>query len=188
MVIKHIEMTAHPGGLTRLNIVVAGDRTLIAKDVNKVEKDKFELQIKRIRSKRGLTANAYYWVLVDHLAKVLGSSKDEVHDQIMQDYGTFKLNESGKPIVFTIAAGENPKDIAPYSRAFAEGYVDGKKFIHHAVLKGSSEMSAYEFGVLLDGLISECKEMGIETMTPDEVKALEYLKENEKRIEKALED
>ena len=36
-------------------------------------------------------------------------------------------------------------------------------------------MSAYEFGVLLDGLISECKEMGIETMTPDEVKALEYL-------------
>ena len=78
MVIKHIEMTAHPGGLTRLNIVVAGDRTLIAKDVSKVEKDKFELQIKRIRSKRGLTANAYYWVLVDHLAKVLGSSKDEV--------------------------------------------------------------------------------------------------------------
>lgn len=175
MVIKHIEMTAHPGGLTRLNIVVAGDRSQIAKTVGKVEADKFELEIKRLRSKRGLTANAYYWVLVDHLAKVLGASKDEIHEQIMQDYGTFKLNDSGKPIVFTIAAGENPKDIAPYSRAFAEGYVDGKKFIHHAVLKGSSEMSAYEFGILLDGLISECKEMGIETMTPDEVKALEYL-------------
>lgn len=175
MVIKHIEMTAHPGGLTRLNIVVAGDRSQIAKTVGKVEADKFELEIKRLRSKRGLTANAYYWVLVDHLAKVLGASKDEIHEQIMQDYGTFKLNENGKPIVFTIAAGENPKDIAPYSRAFAEGYVDGKKFIHHAVLKGSREMSAYEFGILLDGLISECKEMGIETMTPDEVRQLEYL-------------
>lgn len=188
MVIKHIEMTAHPGGLTRLNIVVAGNRSLIAKDVNKVEKDKFELQIKRIRSKRGLTANAYYWVLVDHLAKVLGSSKDEVHEQLMQDYGTFKLNESGKPIVFTIAAGENPKDIAPYSRAFAEGYVDGKKFIHHAVLKGSSEMSAYEFGVLLDGLISECKQMGIETMTPQEIAELEILNSSNTNYEEKSPD
>lgn len=177
MNIKHIEMLPHPGRLIKLIIVCDGDWASTRQLVGKVESDpeKYEVQLKRISSKRGLTANAYYWVLVDHLSKALGTSKDEVHAEMMRDYGTFRLNDNGKPVVFTIAAGEDPKQIAKYSRAFAEGYVDGKKFIHHAVLKGSSEMSAKEFGDLLDGLISECKEMGIETMTPEEVKALEYL-------------
>lgn len=44
MVIKHIEMTAHPGGLTRLNIVVAGDRSQIAKTVGKVRQTSLKLR------------------------------------------------------------------------------------------------------------------------------------------------
>lgn len=185
MTIKHIEMLAHPGGLTKLIIVCGGDRTQIGQVVSKVQNDpeRYEVQLKRISSKRGLTANAYYWVLVDHLSKALGTSKDEVHQEMMRDYGTFKLNDSGKPVVFSIAAEEDPTQIAKYSRAFAEGYVNGKKFIHRAVLKGSSEMSAKEFGDLLDGLISECKEMGIETMTPEEVAALEYLNTDSTKYE-----
>ena len=38
-------------------------------------------------------------------------------------------------------------------------------------------MSKTEFGILLDGLISECKEVGIETRTPDEIAQMRYIEE-----------
>lgn len=177
MDIKHIEMTPSAGGYTRLMMIVSGDRSLISESVSKAgaDPDKYEVEIKRKRSKRGLTANAYYWVLVDKLSKVLGTSKDEMHEELMRSYGTYKLNSQGKPVVFSIPAGEDPKGVAKHSRSFAEGYVNGKRFIHYAVLKGSSEMDAKEFSDLLDGLISECKEQRIEVMPQAELEHLEYL-------------
>ena len=177
MNIAYIEMSASPGGKTRLNIVVDGDRTRIGELVNKAQCDpeKYEVEIKRRSTKRGLTANAYYWVLIDLLSKALGSSKDEVHEEMMLRYGTIKTKEDGRPAVFSLASGDDYRTVTKYARSFAEGMINGKRFVHYAVLKGSSEMTAKEFGDLLDGLISECKEMGIETMSPAEVKALEYL-------------
>lgn len=181
MNVKYIDMTAHPGGLTKLTIVVDGDRTNIGTIVGKVQgaPDKYEVDLRRIRSKRGLTANAYYWALADKLSKALGTSKDEVHEEMMHRYGTIAMNDKGNPVVFSIQAGEDPKSVTQYSRSFAEGVVNGKRFIHYVKLKGSSSMTAEEFGMLLDGLISECKEVGgIETMTPAEVAQLEYIDSN----------
>ena len=36
-------------------------------------------------------------------------------------------------------------------------------------------MNKQEFSILLDGLISECKEVGISTMSPKEISELNYL-------------
>ena len=180
MNIKHIEMNPSGGGYTRLTIVVDGDRTALGELVSKaqVSPEKYEVEIKKIRHKRGLTANAYYWVLVEKLAKVLGSSKDEVHKELVIRYGSMQVDEDGSPIVFSILAGEDPNKINPYVRPFAEGYVNGKRFIHYCVLKGSSVMDNAEFACLLDGLISECNEQGIETMTTREALELDYLYTN----------
>lgn len=178
MDIKHIEMTASPGGHTKLTIIVDGDRTQIGEIVNKAQcdPDKYEVEIKRIKTKRGLTANAYYWVLCDRLAKALGASKDEVHEEMVQRYGVLKMNDKNKPAVFACVAGEDPKNIAKYSKPFAEKMINGQRVIYYGVIKGSSEMDAGEFGILLDGLISECEEVGgIEVMTPKERAQLEYL-------------
>lgn len=175
MDIRFVEMTAHPGGLTRLTITVAGDRTEIANVVNRVQRDpdKWTLGFHKRSHKRGLTANAYYWVLVEKLSKMLGTTKDEIHQQLLQDYGTFKTNSNGRPLVFSLRSGEDPKDVTPYYKSIGSGEVDGKQFIHYAVLKGSSEMTSAEFNDLLQGCIYEAKQMGIETLTPAEIAELE---------------
>ena len=49
------------------------------------------------------------------------------------------------------------------------GYVEGKKFIHYRAIKGTSEYSTKEMSVFLDGIISECQEVGIETDTPEQI-------------------
>ena len=176
MVIKHIELNAHPGGLSRLSIVVDGDRTALGEIVSKAQADpdKWELYIKKKGSKRGLTANAYYWALVEDLAKVLMTSKDEMHTELIQRYGAIKKKD-GSPVVFSLVAGQDPNTVTPYAKSFAEGMANGKRIVHYCVLKGSSEMDASEFGRLLDGCISECKEQGIETMRKEDIERLEYL-------------
>ena len=176
MELKYIQLNNHPGGLAKVTAVVAADKGILGELVNKAAEhpEQYEIEITKKKTKRGLTANAYYWVLTDKLAKALQTSKDEMHKELMLRYGTFKLNEDGKPIVFSLAAGEDPTSVTPYARSFAEGMVNGKRFVHYAVVKGSSQMTSSEFNALLQGAISEAKEQGIETLTPQELAELSY--------------
>ena len=53
--------------------------------------------------------------------------------------------------------------------------LNGKEFTHYMVYRGSSEYDTREMSVLIDGVVSECKDLDIETLTPVE---LMRLKEN----------
>ena len=46
---------------------------------------------------------------------------------------------------------------------------DGKTYRAYYVLRGSSDYDSREMSILIDGTISDCQEVGIETMTPDEL-------------------
>jgi hypothetical protein len=43
------------------------------------------------------------------------------------------------------------------------------------VYKGSSEFDTKEMSIFIDGIVSEAKELGIETMTPNEIARLNGL-------------
>ena len=150
MELKYIQLNNHPGGLAKITAVVDADKAILGEMVTKAAEhpDQYELELKKKKTKRGLTANAYYWVLTSQLAKALQTS--------------------------SLAAGEDPCSVTPYARSFAEGMVNGKRFIHYIVLKGSSEMTADEMNTLISGVVSECKEQGIETLTPKELAELSY--------------
>ena len=177
MNIRHIEMTPSAGGLTRLVLVVDGDRKSIAEIVSKaqVEPDKYEVEVKKIRHKRGLTANAYYWVLLDQIARTLNTSKQEIHEELIRRYGAFKIDDNGDRYIFPLEPGKDPKGIAPYTVSIAERELNGKPAIFYAVLKGSSEMDNSEFNALLQGCRSEAEDLGIQVLTEKEIAELECL-------------
>lgn len=174
MNIKHIEMYPSSGGYTKLTVIVDGERQSIARLVSKATTDEYELEIKKIRHKRGLTANAYYWVLVEQMSKVLTTSKQEVHELMIQRYGAFKTDGKGERYIFPLEPEKDPKGIAPYTMRITERELNGKPAIFYAVLKGSSEMDNSEFNALLQGARSEAADMGIEVLTPKEIAELEY--------------
>ena len=49
---------------------------------------------------------------------------------------------------------------------------DNGKYTGYAMIKGSSEYDTAEMSSFIDGIVSECKELGIETMTPDQIEEL----------------
>jgi hypothetical protein len=57
-------------------------------------------------------------------------------------------------------------------RELGEVTVNGKTGMQLQCFFGSSTYNTKEMSVLIDGVVSECKELGIETMTPDELAGL----------------
>lgn len=129
-------------------------------------------EIKEKKSKRSLTANAYYWSLLNQLASVMRTSSDEAHFMMLRRYGVCE--------VVSVRSDINIKGYFKYFDIIGQSNLDGKEFTHYKIYKGSSQMDSKEFSVLLDGLISECEEVGIPTLTKTEVAKLKYIEMREK--------
>lgn len=124
-------------------------------------------KVTEFREKRSLDANSFYWELLSQLKDVLHTSSKELHEQLLQRYSVPVMYED-RPVTITIKDGI-PLDLLP-GHWMPVRHKDG--FTSYMQIKGSSEMDSKEMSNLIDGLVSECKEVGIETMTPQELKGL----------------
>ena len=130
-------------------------------------------EVKEYRQKRSLTANAYYWVLVNEMANRLRKSNDEVHLQMLKDYGQSR--------VMSVLADVPIDRYIKYFEQVGTGEVNGKVFNHYRVFMGSSEMDSREMAILIDGTVQEAQQLGIVTLTPDEIANLRGLKDEEEK-------
>lgn len=121
-------------------------------------------EVREYKQKRSLTQNAYFWVLVNEIANVTKQSKDEIHLQMLKEYGQ---NE-----VFSIRSDIDVSRYLKYYEEIGKGKVNGKEFTHYRVFKGSSEMDSREMAILLDGVVQEAEQLGIPTLTPAEIARL----------------
>lgn len=124
-------------------------------------------KVTEFREKRSLDSNSYYWELLSQLKDVLHTSSKELHEQLLQRYSVPVMYEE-RPVTITIKDGI-PLEMLP-GHWMPVRHKDG--FTSYMQIKGSSEMDSKEMSNLIDGLVSECKEVGIETMTPQELKGL----------------
>ena len=132
-------------------------------------KDMLKLIVKPYRKARSLNANAYYWKILDELANVLRTSKENLHIDMLTKYGQTADDGEGNKLIFSLKSHIKPTGILGYSALIGSTTLNGDEFNHYRALKGSSEMDSREMAILIDGLVSEAKEQGIETMTPQEL-------------------
>lgn len=129
--------------------------------------------LKRYSKPRSLNANNYAWALMEKLAEASSTDKDSVYEEMLRSYGTGEsyIDEEGNEakVIFSLREGIPPGLVARHYAEIGTGYIDGKKFIHYRAIKGTSEYTAHEMAVFLNGVISECVQLGIETATPEEL-------------------
>lgn len=127
------------------------------------------VEVKKYRQKRSLDANAYAWVLMSKIADALRSSKEEVYIQMLERYGQREpklLSVVADAVDMIYRATDN------HCTVVGESELNGKLFKHMAILRGSSTYDTKEMSILIDGIVSEAKELGIETATPMELSRL----------------
>ena len=124
-------------------------------------------EIKPYRQKRSLNANAYAWVLINEMANRLRTSKDEVYQEMLKRYGQSK--------VISVLSETDISRFVKYYEEIGKGHVEGKEFTHYRCFIGSSEYDSREMAILIDGIVSEAQELGIDTLPTTAVERMKAL-------------
>ena len=125
------------------------------------------IEAKPFRKKRSLNANAYAWKLITDIADVIRAPKDDTYINMLKRYGQSEL--------ISVLSSIDVSGYFKYYEEAGESTLNGKAFTHYRVYKGSSEFDTREMSILIDGIVSEAKELGIQTETPEEIARIKSL-------------
>ena len=120
------------------------------------------------KEKRSNDANGLLWSCLQEIANALHSDKWTVYLMMLKRYGKFSY------VIVHPDAVESMRKQWRELEVVGEVDVNGKKGVQLLCYYGSSTYNTKEFSVLLDGVISEMKEMGL---TPPPTKEMQMLLE-----------
>lgn len=136
---------------------------------------KYECEIKPFREKRSVDANAYFHVLVNKIAEKLKLGNDECKINLNLEYGTPAMDSNGNYVIIKIPADTNIKQFYEYAKWYGEREEKGLKLSYYIFYKRTHELDSAEMARLIDGVVHEAQQLGIETKTPAELAQLKSL-------------
>ena len=138
-------------------------------ELNDLTDKELSVEIKPYRARRSLDANAYCWVLCQKLSEKLNCTKEDVYKEAIRKAGQFDFIAVTDKATEQFIRAWQSKGLGWYAEAL-ESKIDGCKKV--MVYYGSSVYDSKEMAHLIDYIVSECKEQGIETLPPWEVERL----------------
>ena len=168
MKLKDFRLSRAYNGAWELTAKVNADSVKEAMNLCDKQKDRdYEAVIKEYREKRSLTANAYFHVLCTKIATAWRTDIDSTKQMLVKRYGTAAI-VNGQPITITIPKGVLAETYYPYCE-WLNGDANGDTYL---LMKQTHVMNTQEFARLIDGAVDEAKELGIETLPPEELERL----------------
>lgn len=137
-----------------------------------LESTPVEVDIKKWRQSRSRDANRYIWTLIDQLAEKLERSKIEIYREAIKGIGgvseTYCVRDKA---VQTLVDGWSRSGIGWFADKEPSTLLPG--FTNVVLYKGSSVYDTKQMSALIDHVIQDCKSVGIETLPPHEIEAME---------------
>lgn len=145
-------------------------RTPAAREVvESLDPDKvYAVEIKEKKKKRSLDQNALYWAVLTQVARKLNISNPRCHNLMLRRYGV--PERYGDQAVYVVlpdteeasekAAEAETYHLKPTSQVKAGK--DGNNYRTYLLLRGSSTYDSSEMSRLVNGMLDEAKELGIE--------------------------
>ena len=150
-----------------VTIEISGDENY--NELLRLQSENKHVEIKEHKNTRSLDANAYFHVLVHKIASTLNKGEDEINTYLNLEYGEIARDKEGN-----IAGCKVPKNVDitmfyKYAKWYKQDEDETDCYIFY---KPTHELNSKEFARLLDGTIYECKELGIETLSEEQIKSL----------------
>ncbi|HZJ98785.1 MAG TPA: hypothetical protein VFC79_02195 [Tissierellaceae bacterium] len=166
----------YPEDTSKMEIVLLLDKNLAV--VQKVEKLKkvtaegkiLAVDIKQHRKKRSLDANSYCWILAQAIAEKIGNTKEFVYKQAIKDVGQFEIVPIRNDVLERWIRNWQAKGLGWQSGSIGDSTQEG--FTNTINYYGSSVYDSKEMYLLIEELVYQAEELGIDTMTPRERQGL----------------
>lgn len=128
----------------------------------------YEADLKEHRKKRSLDANSYAWVLIGKLANMVGIPKEDVYREFIKDVGgNYEILPIRNDAVDKWITNWQSKGIGWCCDILGESKLDG--YTNVITYYGSSTYDSKQMSKLINLIVDECKQQGIETMTSAEL-------------------
>lgn len=155
----------------RLSVLLdKSDIQLARKFVMEQKQRVYDLEIKEHREKRSLDANAYFWVLADKLSEATGVPKLDVYRDAIRNIGgnstTVCVPEAAEQ---KLRKGWEKNGIGWITETMTSKLPGCVNVI---LYYGSSTYDTAQMSRLIDNIIQDCKAVGIETMTEEQLSLL----------------
>ena len=144
-------------------------------ELNELAKmDAVDIVAKKHKKKRSLDANAYFHVLVGKIADKIHISKTHCKNILIGRYGQQEFLEDGKPIVIKSNVGVEKMLEQEFLHTVPCGTKteNGIEVVFYKVFRGSHTYDTKEMSILIDGTVQEAKDLGIETIPPEELERM----------------
>ena len=148
-----------------LNISAATDDY---ETLERLQKGDIRIELKTWREPRSRSANAYFHLLSDKLADHMRMSKPKMKNYLLFYYGQKVRDEKNQLVVIKTNADEEQlisrTDIHLW---YLKDAPDGTPM--YVLLEHSRFYDSRLMSILIDGVVAECKAVGIETLPPNEI-------------------
>ena len=123
-------------------------------------------ELKEYKEQRNKQQNSKYWKLIGELSLVTKIGIEEIHFDMLKNYS--------QRYEILVPSDKEIRGIEYYEKKSIISK-NGKEYTVYHVFTPSHELNTSEFAILMSGLIEECKQLGIETRSPEEIKRDEML-------------
>ena len=147
--------------------------------VSSLESDnEYELTIDKPKKEKSNEANAYYWTLIGKLSAKINIPPQEIYRTHIKDVGgNYEVVPIRDDAVETWQKNWRKKGLGWVCESLGESKLRG--YTNMICFYGSSTYDSRQMSRLINLCVDDCKEQGINTMTPGELASLmENYKEN----------
>lgn len=140
--------------------------------INTLDDDKdYELNIGKPTKAKSNEANAYYWVLIGKLSEKINVPPKEIYRNHIRDVGgNYEVVPIRDDAVDTWQKNWINKGLGWVCESLGESKLRG--YTNMICFYGSSTYDSKQMSRLIELCVTDCKEQGIETMTPTELALL----------------
>lgn len=154
-------------GKQRLTLELESDFREVFEDLKDAD---VEVAIKKFHQKRSRDANAYAWVLIDKLSQELNLPKAQVYRNAIRDIGGVSEIVCVRDVaVQRLCQGWARNGLGWQTETFPSK-LDGCTNV--ILYYGSSSYDVEQMSALIDILVQECRNLGIETMPEEKLNSL----------------
>ena len=156
------------GSWLKLRPELPGQAQMVAVEFD--PQKKYTVTIKEFRKKRSLDANAYAWVLMNKLADKLNMGVRDLYRHYIPD-----IPENSQVVCVPTEAVEKLQSGWEHNGiGWCSDTLKSKLpgCTNVVLYYGSSTFDQKQMGVLLDLIIADCKQVGVEYLTPEELERL----------------
>ena len=143
------------------------DKESVLTELNKFAQradDLLSISVRKHRKKRSLDANSMFWSCINKIASKTGRDSWDVYLMMLEMYGQFTYIRVREDAVERIKSQwRECKEVG------FEEFKDGARYVEMICYYGSSTYDTKEFSILLDGVISSLKDLGLQVPATKDV-------------------